>query len=973
MHSSIQCRLLSVRQAYLKAPCRIIGRRRLPYITRTFHASSPSRFNPNDPPPSVDPTLSNNTSNTNQDSEGHTSPKENAETVKPEVPPTPSRKPQGPYGSAVRRATRNRRPREQTRNVAIVPDWFRERNVVAQDTTVQIAVPTNHDVELEPLSRDLEEVVNKLAQGGEGGENGGSGGPSAAGARYRLALAVWDELCASARAGLNLPASRYIDEPSATKSHLVLQYPGDGGIFFLDAVVKKLAANLKTNLITLNAQDIAELYAEQDQAEAGVPSSIASMGYEVYQSRRASNPKELEEEMEEGDEDDSHSAEEEDPDIIPSRRQDRETSFTRTIPLTSIRGSDFLQNLLGARGSVGMAKVIIPRPQREDLESREELRCLRIANELLSIPCKHQPKPPPAPEGQKASESAPESVPEPIPEQAKTTTFRPDLIVQVQDYKDIQNTRSGSIFLPLLHKAVQSKRREGQRVIIIGTVSGKQPEYPLGKSYPKLVQRDFNDEFARTIVVTPAMSPQVVETVFSEDMKRRTLEINVRHLQNMLRVRLNDPQLVDTSLLRGPTWPLDTAAIASSGLDDGYWSFDRVHRVVSLVLGGVEGTGKLDLQHIQRSIDLVDKSDRAKGDWLAEKYPKVKATSTEPDRESLLKQLRKTCNTHEKKLLNGVVDAESIRTTFDDVHAPPDTIEALKTLTSLSLIRPDAFTYGVLSTDKIPGLLLYGPPGTGKTMLAKAVARQSGATVLEVSGSEVYDMYVGEGEKNVKAIFTLAKKLSPCVVFIDEADAIFGSRVAASTRTTHRELINQFLREWDGMNELSAFIMVATNRPFDLDDAVLRRLPRRLLVDLPTEQDRLSILKIHLKEEQVDPSVDLAELASRTPLYSGSDLKNMCVAAALACVREENALAVKHTGEEPYKYPERRTLTKAHFERAMEEISASISEDMSSLSAIKKFDEKYGDRKGRRKKSAGWGFAAPGEAQKSTETGRVRE
>ncbi|PGH05214.1 hypothetical protein GX51_03113 [Blastomyces parvus] len=970
MHSSLQCRLLSVHQAYLRAPCRIIGRRRLPYVARTFHASALSRFNPNDPPPSIDPTVTNNASNTsttNEDSGGQTSQKDNAETVKPEVPPIPSRKPQGPYGSAVRRATRNRKPREQTRNVAIVPDWFRERNLVAQDTTVQIALPTNHDVELEPLSRGLEEVENKLAQGGEGGENGGSGGPSTPGARYRLTLAVWDELCASARAGLNLPASRYIDEPSATKSHLVLQYPGEGGIFFLDAVVKKLAANLKTNLITLNAQDIAELYAEQDQAESGTPSPITTMGYEVYQSRRASNPRELEEEIEEGDEDENHSAEEEDADIIPSRKQDRETSFTRTIPFTGIR-SDFLQNLLGGRGSVGMAKVIIPRSQREDLESREQLRCLRIANELLSIPCKHSPKPPPTLEGQKTSES----VPEPIPEPPQTTTSRPDLIVQVQDYRDIQNSRSGSIFLPLLHRAVQSKRREGQRVIIIGTVSGKQPEYPLGKSYPKLVQRDFNDEFARTIVVTPAMSPQVVETVFSEDMKRRTLEINVRHLQNMLRVRLNDPQLVDISLLRGPTWPLDSAATASSGLDDGYWSFDRVHRVVSLVLGSVEGAGKLDLQHVQRSIDLVDKSDRAKGDWLAEKYPNAKATSTEPDRESRLKQLRKTCNTHEKKLLNGVVDAESIRTTFDDVHAPRDTIEALKTLTSLSLIRPDAFTYGVLSTDKIPGLLLYGPPGTGKTMLAKAVARQSGATVLEVSGSEVYDMYVGEGEKNVKAIFTLAKKLSPCVVFIDEADAIFGSRVTASTRTTHRELINQFLREWDGMNELSAFIMVATNRPFDLDDAVLRRLPRRLLVDLPTEQDRLSILKIHLKEEQVDPSVDLADLASRTPLYSGSDLKNMCVAAALACVREENVLAAKHTGEEPYKYPERRTLTKAHFERAMEEISASISEDMSSLSAIKKFDEKYGDRKGRRKKSTGWGFAAPGETQKTTETGRVR-
>ena len=160
-------------------------------------------------------------------------------------------------------------------------------------------------------------------------------------------------------------------------------------------------------------------------------------------------------------------------------------------------------------------------------------------------------------------------------------------------------------------------------------------------------------------------------------------------------------------------------------------------------------------------------------------------------------------------------------------------------------------------------------------------------------------MYVGEGEKNVKAIFTLAKKLSPCVIFIDEADAIFAARAQSTRRSaSHREIINQFLQTWDG-TDVSAFIMVATNRPFDLDDAVLRRLPRRLLVDLPTEKDREAILKIHLKDEILDESVSLQTIAQNTPFYSGSDLKNISVAAAMACIREENELASQHTGEEP--------------------------------------------------------------------------
>ncbi|KAK3070701.1 hypothetical protein LTR53_009983 [Teratosphaeriaceae sp. CCFEE 6253] len=243
-------------------------------------------------------------------------------------------------------------------------------------------------------------------------------------------------------------------------------------------------------------------------------------------------------------------------------------------------------------------------------------------------------------------------------------------------------------------------------------------------------------------------------------------------------------------------------------------------------------------------------------------------------------------------------------------------------------------------------------------MLAKAVAKESRATVLEITGAQIYEKYVGEGEKMVRAVFSLAKKLSPCVVFIDEADAIFGSRSSGGgNRNTHREIINQFLREWDGMDDHGVFIMVASNRPFDLDDAVLRRLPRRLLVDLPVAKDRESILGIHLKHELLDPSVALDQLAEQTPLYSGSDLKNLCVSAALACVREENELAVAKKEEKDFRLPEKRTLMPRHFERAVAEISASISEDMGSLGAIRKFDEQFGDRKGRKKKS-GYGFGS---------------
>jgi len=209
-------------------------------------------------------------------------------------------------------------------------------------------------------------------------------------------------------------------------------------------------------------------------------------------------------------------------------------------------------------------------------------------------------------------------------------------------------------------------------------------------------------------------------------------------------------------------------------------------------------------------------------------------------------------------------------------------------------------------------------------------------------------MYVGEGEKNVRAIFTLAARLSPCIIFLDEADAILASRSSSSSpRTTHREIINQFLREWADVPltpTTSTFLMVATNRPFDLDDAVLRRLPRRILVDLPTRSDRLEIFRIHLRDEVLARDVDLHELATRTNLYSGSDIKNLCVAAALGCVKESQEAWVA-TG---VKFPEKRVLERRHFEKALTEVGASVGEDMGSLGLMRKWDEKFGEGRKRR-------------------------
>jgi SpoVK/Ycf46/Vps4 family AAA+-type ATPase len=223
-----------------------------------------------------------------------------------------------------------------------------------------------------------------------------------------------------------------------------------------------------------------------------------------------------------------------------------------------------------------------------------------------------------------------------------------------------------------------------------------------------------------------------------------------------------------------------------SSLETSNLSFGEIHRLSSL-LAGMSSEEPFGPDRLKRALRHLTASDNIKFEWAEQGR-----TKDRPISDDKTSKLRKTATKHEKRLLGGVIEPDKIKTTFNDVHAPVETIEALKTLTTLSLIRPESFLYGVLATDKIPGLLLYGPPGTGKTMLAKAVAKESGAAMLEVSAAEINDMYVGEGEKNVKALFSLAKKLAPCVVFIDEADALFSSRTSGHQRVSHRELLNQF-------------------------------------------------------------------------------------------------------------------------------------------------------------------------------------
>ena len=193
---------------------------------------------------------------------------------------------------------------------------------------------------------------------------------------------------------------------------------------------------------------------------------------------------------------------------------------------------------------------------------------------------------------------------------------------------------------------------------------------------------------------------------------------------------------------------------------------------------------------------------------------------------------------------------------------------------------------------KLPkGVLLVGPPGTGKTMLAKATAGEAGVPFFFITGSSFVEMFVGVGAARVRDMFEQAKKKAPCIIFIDEIDAIGQSRALSMTGNSEQEnTLNQLLAEMDGFTpNTGVVIMAATNRPEILDQALLRpgRFDRQIQVVLPTEEGRRDILQIHTREVPLDDSVNLKALAKVTPGFSGADLANIANEAALMAVRRK--------------------------------------------------------------------------------------
>ncbi|QDS73980.1 hypothetical protein FKW77_008462 [Venturia effusa] len=871
-----------------------------------------------------------------------------------------------------------------------LPDWFAQKCVKPWDPN-DATSPILHNpwIDRTPNTESLPAWYNERTLFNAGGNMGHISG-SSKGVAF-LTLDHYLEIAAITAASFATASSAGRNTFWGLKANLALYCDFDGGNAWLNSIVDQVAKDQKADILRLDAQDIMEIGGAYVSPNAKDFLSLRTLGFDAFQPSREDQEDEMEEDEDQDDEDLGSSSSEALGFDGPSTREELQ------------KAKEALKQLNGRfweGGSKSTRRLDTKQTSEDDLDlsthaAMDDRRVTAFWNTLI--------------DGARAQ----------IKIQGHRHSSEQKLMICIQDFMDISNAPVGEILLNNLVENIERRRgHRGEKIMIMGTTSSS--TFSDDKDAQTELDNESQGSFYRTVLITndpvqklPPSPWRTWEEFWNYEKRQRTAAINLRNIQWILN------QIQPESHRQSMSNDIDPSQLAKqSSLKEDYEHyeehtlFDQVlkqedaQRIALTVIGfresGLFSNHLPGVKAVQPSlstllraaigtIQAADKRRPGNDGSVHEAQPSLPPSSlslgpkpwAKREKQSIgetnestknaevkarLEALKATCNYHERRLIGGVVLPEGIRTTFNDIHVAPDTVNAVRTLTSLSLSRPDAFKYGVLATDSISGLLLYGPPGTGKTLLAKAVAKESGSTVLTITGAEIQQKYMGESEKMIKAIFSLARKLAPCVVFIDEADSMLGARTGNRSKY-HIDVLSQLLLEWDGIGSAGVFLMVATNRPFDLDDAVLRRLPRRVLVDLPFKKDREAILGIHLRDEQLDPSVSITSLAEQTPFYSGSDLKNVAVSAALACIKEEFEAkqAAEAKGEE-FKYAEKRTLSDRHFKIALGEVSASINADMGSLKEVKKFDEQYGSGKGKKRKS-GFGFL---EQEKKEVDARIR-
>ncbi|KAE8152647.1 P-loop containing nucleoside triphosphate hydrolase protein [Aspergillus avenaceus] len=499
------------------------------------------------------------------------------------------------------------------------------------------------------------------------------------------------------------------------------------------------------------------------------------------------------------------------------------------------------------------------------------------------------------------------------------------LIVHIRDVSRFAQGNHGPRVLKQFRFWVQEFRKNNQHIALIGSLFADAESHsiiPMKLGYEPSV---FEFNFRSSV-------PSQCTTIGLNDSewKRILLERQIRHLKANIRFLL--PVGFGSALLTNDN-PLDLSEFLQDGVLPPY----NVPRAALQFVGVVRRKGILQLSDINPVLARMinqsqEEKEKSEAKELGAKESEAKesenAASVEEEQSisDRLEIIRSSCNRFETKLFTCVVDPGTQKVSYDDVVMEDSAKETVKHLVYLSRQQFESSSQVLMEATRITGALFYGPPGTGKTQLARAIANDTHAAMITISPADIESKWVGETENYIQATFSLARKLSPCVIFIDEVDALFYRR-SSHDASWRRQALTQYLQEMDGLSSSkdSPFVIGATNKPLDLDEAFLRRMPFKIQFDLPTADERRKILDRFLTPSDLDTSFDMGQLIKSTKGCSGSDLRSLCGQAALK-FGIENVPRSEDVNEDTTLAPIKIQLTNHHFAEALQRQGSSVSD-----------------------------------------------
>ncbi|KAI0377319.1 ATPase family AAA domain-containing protein 1-A [Hypomontagnella monticulosa] len=501
-----------------------------------------------------------------------------------------------------------------------------------------------------------------------------------------------------------------------------------------------------------------------------------------------------------------------------------------------------------------------------------------------------------------------------------TGVFEDTVILCVRDLDRLGYSTQTKI-IARLQEGIKDRRRSKEHFILLFTTIEGEDSYlymDYDYTYPP-------DEVSLASKFRLTMNSfTCAEKHGAADTEKITGTMNTRRLKRALRQRAY--QAFPSELLEPfADWSLYGIDCYSTPLGESLWSRKDLHRAAIQIVGRSRSKSQLNMEDIRAVLSrlrLYRMPEGSGGQSDSESIVKSQDDAEDKWKEKI-DAVKGSCNTFEKELISSVVNPADIATSFDDVILDQEIKEIVKHVVMLSTFNVTEKSSTLLHHVRIKGVLLYGPPGCGKTHLSRAIAKAFGASMLAIDAATVQSKWVGETEKYIKATFSLTEKLSPCVLFIDEADALFYRR-SSEDRSWERNALTQFLQQMDGLlkSDKSPLVVVATNRPADLDDAFLRRLPQKIMINLPHEMARIQILRIYLKPDDIDPSVNIESIAAATEGYSASDLRDLCAEAAVIWFIEKQ---IDKLDDDSLKSLGHLSLNMSHISKALKKIRPTVS------------------------------------------------